>query len=82
MKDVIIRFETNGSAKCLWTEAIDLNAIGRLQVFRASTIEYDNARRRWIVTVDEQELFGHASRQACIDFEHDELNRALTEGRI
>lgn len=81
-RDVVIRFNNDGSAKCLWTEAIDLSAIGTLQVHRASTIEFDNHLKHWIVKVDGLVIFNNKSREACLDFEHRQLNEALAEGRI
>lgn len=83
-QDVVIRFNPDGSAKCLWTDRIDLTQIGNLKVRRASRIEFDNASGLWEVWIQGQAIaiFRATSRQACLDFEHETMNRALAEGRI
>jgi len=83
-KSTVIRFDSDGSAKCLWTEAIDLSAIGTLRIYRASKIEYNNARGLWQVTINGcmQPSFEASTRQACIDWEVTELNNALLKGKI
>ena len=52
MKDIksIITFNPDGTALCLWTEAVPLHAIGRLEITRASNIEFNNATQQWEVT--------------------------------
>ncbi len=40
--DHIITFAPDGTAQCLWTEAVPLHDLGRLEVHRASTVEFDN----------------------------------------
>ena len=42
-------FLPDGTALGLYTEAIDLSALGRLTVKRASSIEFDNATQAWWV---------------------------------
>lgn len=41
---------TDGNIRCLYTDEIDLPQLGRLQVSRASHVEFDNYLRRWTVT--------------------------------
>lgn len=79
-QSVVIRFNSNGSVKCLWTEAIDLSKIGTLKRYRASQIEPDDRRGVWTVKVKGRILFSHPSRNACLDFEHRELNKQLLKG--
>jgi len=72
----VLTFNTNGAGSCLYTELIDLNSIGRLEVTRATTIEFNNTSQFWEVkdrrgTV----LYFSRSRSACLAWENNELNR-------
>ena len=51
----VITFSTNGTGTCFYTELIDLHSIGRLEVSRASTIEFNNHIQHWEV----KNLSGH-----------------------
>lgn len=84
MKTAVLQFAPDGSARGLWTEAIDLAQLGDLKVKRASRIEFNNARSLWEVTIDGCRVpsFEASSRQACLDWEHQELTNALLKGRI
>ena len=50
MEKVSIFAETNGSVRCVYTEAIDLSALGTLHIDRASHVEFDNVLQCWLVT--------------------------------
>jgi len=76
MKTTAITFNPNGTGSCLYTELIDLNQIGRLEVTRATTIEFNNQSQFWEVknrkgTV----LYFSRSRAACLAWENGEFNR-------
>ena len=72
-----IIFQTDGTGRCLYTEAIDLSAVGRLAVARATTIEFDAAAQRWVVRTPEGvERFRHARREACVAWAHAALEPA------
>ena len=72
----VITFNPDGTAHCLWTETIDLSAIGSLQVTRASTIEFNNYSKQWEVRNTKNELlYSHPSRKACLDWENQYFNR-------
>ena len=74
-----IIFQTDGTGRCLYTEAIDLSALGRLAIARATTIELDAAAQRWVVRTPEGvERFRHARREACVAWEHAALEAAET----
>ncbi len=75
--DLVIHFRANGSAKCLWTDAIDLRAIGKLKVSRASTIEYNNRVRLWQVKVKGRIVYDSHTRAGCLDWEADHFNQQL-----
>ena len=70
----VITFNTNGTGSCLYTELIDLHSIGRLEVSRASTIEFNNQTQRWEVKNQRgRTLFFARSRSACLEWEHNNL---------
>jgi hypothetical protein len=76
MKTTVITFNETGAGTCLYTELIDLNQIGRLEVTRATSIEFNNKSQFWEVknrkgTV----LYFSRSRTACLAWENEELNR-------
>ena len=45
--NITIAFNPDGTAQCLWTEALPLPELGRLQITRASNIEFNNATQQW-----------------------------------
>ncbi len=64
----------DGMAHCLYTEAIDLSAIGKLQIRRASTIEFDNESQLWRVRdMAGKGLHSSSSRDECIDWEQEHV---------
>ena len=76
MNTAVITFNSNGAGSCLYTELIDLNSIGRLEVTRATTIEFNNQTQFWEVK-DKRGivLYFNRSRVACLAWEHQDLNR-------
>ena len=75
-----IIFASDGTGRCLYTEAIDLSAVGRLAIARATTIEFDAAAQRWVVRTPEGvERFRHARREACVAWVHAALEAAETD---
>ena len=62
----------DGTVVGLYTEAIDLTELGRLQVERASTIEFDNTAQHWRV-VDQHGhcRFTDPSRLRCLRWEQE-----------
>jgi hypothetical protein len=76
MNPAVITIDTNGTATCLHTELIDLHSIGRLQITRATTIEFNNQSQCWEVkNLKGTVLYFNRSRSACLSWEHQELNR-------
>lgn len=71
----------NGQCRTLWTDAVDLRALGPCQVARASTIDFNGDTQEWEVrrawpetTTDDTParhpaLFSHRSREACLQWE-------------
>ena len=73
--EAVLTFNPDGTAQGLYTEAIPLDALGRLSVQRASTIEFDDANQQWGVRSPEgAELYQSPSRQRCLDWERDFFN--------
>jgi hypothetical protein len=70
-----LRFDQQGGIQCLHTDAVDLRALGRLYVVRATEIAFDPEEQRWEVR---DATFGkllHAdpSRTACLAWEQANL---------
>ena len=66
----VLRFHADGRGSGLYTEAIDLQVIGSLQVNRASRIEFNASTQQWEVTdLNGIRLFTHPSRQHCLEWE-------------
>jgi hypothetical protein len=70
-----LRFDPGGHVGCLYTEAIDLRALGRLHVVRATDIRFNPATQQWDVHehATGQVLFSHPSREACLRWEQTNL---------
>lgn len=67
------RFTPGGHVDCLYTEAIDLRALGRLQVVRATVILFCEKSQHWIVrsAATGKLLFSEPSREACLIWERE-----------
>jgi hypothetical protein len=70
-----LRFDDTGRVECLFTEAVDLRALGRLQVVRATDIRFNSSTQLWDVhhAGNGQVLFSDASRAACLAWEQANL---------
>ena len=70
-----LRFHPGGSIDCLYTEAIDLRVLGRLQVVRATDIRFNAINQQWDVhdAGTGQVLFSHPSRTECLRWEQKNL---------
>lgn len=64
-----IVFTPEGVGRCLYTEAIPLERIGKLSIERASQVEFDNGLQAWRVSVEGSVLFCAPTRQACLNWE-------------
>ena len=76
----VITFAPNGTARCLWTEAVPLHELGRLDVERASTVEFQPSTQQWIVRLasnPDAVAFSHPSRQTCLEWERKTLDALL-----
>ena len=80
MREHVIRFAPDGTGRCLWTEAVPLAELGRLEITRASTIEFSATCQQWEVRLasnPETVAFSHPSRETCLEWERRKLNAGL-----
>ena len=71
-----LRFQpAGGVVSCLYTEAIDLRSLGRLEVFRATDIRFCDRSQRWNVRCASTGKLLHSdpSREACLVWERENL---------
>ena len=70
-----LRFNPGGQIDCLYTEAIDLRALGRLQVFRATDIRFCERSQLWKVRCASSGKLLHCdpSREAYLAWERENL---------
>jgi hypothetical protein len=76
----VITFAPDGTARCLWMEAVPLHELGRLELQRASTVEFNMATQRWEVRLTSRPdvvAFSNASRETCLNWERRTLNALL-----
>jgi hypothetical protein len=73
----VLTFDAQGEGHCLYTETLDLCAIGSLEIVRASQIEFNNESKEWEVISgsDSNVLFSNHSRAACLAWEQQYFNR-------
>lgn len=76
MNPLVLTFSAEGIARCLYSELIDLQTLGSLDIQRASTIEFDQKHQRWELRDPKGKLLCfHRSRAACVTWEHEHFNR-------
>ena len=78
MTAMTIDFDSAGTGHCLYGEAIELRAIGPIQVRRASHIEFNASAQRWEVLPPHggTPLFSAVRRSHCEAWEHTHLHPA------
>ena len=72
MTDIVasLVFSPDGTGRGLYTEAIDLTRLGRLEVHRAPTITFNHRMQAWRVKDRTGfALFTSPSRQECLNWE-------------
>lgn len=71
----IFRFDPNGKIGCLYTEAIDLRSLGKLEVTRATDIVFNDVIQQWETrhATTGEVLFSDPSRAACLAWERENL---------
>jgi hypothetical protein len=69
---ITIQFTLNGTAHCLWTEALPLHELGRLEIHRASNIEFNNSTQHWeLQDLKGKVRFFARSRSVCVEWEQE-----------
>ena len=70
-----LRFSPGGQITGFYTEVIDLHALGRLSVVRATDIRFNDTTQQWEVRRAGAEviLFSHPSRHECVRWELENL---------
>jgi hypothetical protein len=74
--NAVINFRPDGTARCLWTEAVPLHELGRLAITRASTVEFEPATQLWevrLASAPQVVAFSHPSRERCLEWERSAL---------
>lgn len=80
MSNHTIAFAPDGNARCLWTEALPLGELGRLDIQRASTVEFNAQTQEWEVRLASDPdvvAFSHPSRETCLHWERETLDALL-----
>jgi hypothetical protein len=74
MNTLVLTVKLDGEAGCLYSELIDLQSIGLLEVSRASNIEFNQHKQQWEVLVNGKVLFSNKSRALCHAWEVEHFN--------
>ncbi len=74
MKTTLL-FSQYGTVDCLYTEAFDLRILGKLQISRATDIQFNSTTQQWDVHehASGKVLFSHESRSECLIWENQNL---------
>lgn len=71
----VLHFQPDGTGAGLYTEAIDLQQIGVLDVSRASEIEFNPDTQQWeVFDYTGVRVFTDPSREACLRWEREYFN--------
>jgi hypothetical protein len=77
MNTLVLTVDPHGAGSCLYSEVIDLQSIGPLEIQRASHIEFNNATQQWEVkNLRGNVLFFATTRTACVEWEQQSLEPA------
>jgi len=71
MKKTILEIDEAGDVHCLYTDDIDLFAVGRVtNIRKASNVEFSEPKQCWQVTsLDGEVLYEHPNREVAIEWE-------------
>ena len=71
-----LTFDLHGQVHCLYTESINLQQLGTLEMKRATSIEFNVQSQQWEVRdVAGAILHTNPSRSRCLAWELDHFNR-------
>ncbi|MHA3771621.1 hypothetical protein ACXR0O_08800 [Verrucomicrobiota bacterium sgz303538] len=72
----VLTFTSNGTGHGLYTEVIDLSAIGPLSIERATAMEFNEQTQQWEVSSTNGDLlYSDVSRATCLAWEHQHFNQ-------
>jgi hypothetical protein len=72
--NINISFKPDGTAECLWTGVLPLHELGRLEIHRASNIEFNNTAQQWEAKDRRGRVrFIAKSRSACLEWDQENL---------
>jgi hypothetical protein len=72
--NINISFKPDGTTQCLWNEVLPLHELGRLEIHRASNIEFNNAdQKREVIDREGKVRFIAKSRSECLEWEQQNL---------
>jgi hypothetical protein len=76
--ELVVLIDRNGTARCLWSEAVPLHELGPLDIQRACSVEFDNHVQAWRVFDAMGDcLYCSPSRETCLTWERKHLNWLL-----
>lgn len=80
MTTATLRIDLQGRIDCLYTEAIDLRSLGKLEVTRATEIVFHPDQQAWEVrsVSSDDVLFAAPSREACLQWERENMQPGVT----
>jgi hypothetical protein len=74
MNALVVTFDSSGAGSCLYSELIDLQSIGSLEIRRASHVEFNNITQQWEVkNLRGKVLFFAKTRTACVEWEQENI---------
>ena len=74
--NTILTIDQQGTITGLYTELIELNQLGHLEITRATRIEFNPTTQQWDVTdAGGAILFSDLSRSRCLAWEHEMFNQ-------
>jgi hypothetical protein len=75
MNEVTIIVGLDGTAQCIWSETLPLYELGRLEIQRVCSVEFDNKVQAWRVFNRHGEcLYCSPSREKCLAWERKYLS--------
>jgi hypothetical protein len=79
--NIVFKINNQGDISCLWTEALPLVELGRMEINRASAVEFNADSQQWEVRLEGSNKvdFSHPSRAVCIGWEIETINGRLAE---
>ena len=79
MQHVFTLDPDTGTLIGLYQELLPLRGLGKVEVQRASTVEFNLSTQQWEVRLPDnhQLLFSHASRDTCLDWERNYFSERL-----